>query len=281
MAITTASDISIVLSGGSGNLDPNDCLGGNPSATPVISTTLNNLFDDISPDQANIGHEDYRCLYLFNDGDTTIYNPKLWILSDFIYGSSISMGIESRNERQRITITDAIPTSGTITLTYNTVSFVSTARSDISQWASEMQAQLLALELSGEKLLTGVSVTAQLSGSTTLIFEIAFSGQDAKKSHSKITASSNNLSPSCSITISVPQSGAPINTIAQTINVETTPPGGVDFVVPTESSPISLPQLKPEEGFPFWIKRSTAAGTTAVENDGFSLQFVAESLASE
>ena len=78
--------------------------------------------------------------------------------------------------------------------------------------------------------------------------------------------------------ISTPSEGSPINTIAPEINVEVTPPGGVGFFAASELSPIELPKLAPDEGFPLWIKRVTEAGVEAKERDGFKLRFSAQSM---
>ena len=273
----TGSDISIVLSGGSGNLDPNLSLGGDPSASPVTDNSLNNLFDDVNADEVDAGHEDYRALYLFNDGLTDIFDGKLWILDDFAGGSTVEMGVEQRNETQRITVT-GIPSGGYMDLEYSSVQFRSTANTNLGIWATQLQDQLNSLELSGDPLLQDVVVAAQLVSSGTVIFDIQFAGVDGKRTHPKITLVSNSLTPSSSISISTPSSGSPVNTIAPQINVDTTPPGGVGFFVPTEQSPISIPKLKSGDGFPFWIKRTTPVDVSPVENDGFTFRFVAEAL---
>ena len=275
---TTAVDISFVLSGGSGNLDPNLSLGGNPSASPVVNNSLNNLFDDVVSDETEDGHEDYRCIYIFNDGDSIIFNPKVWIYDDFEEGSFMELGVEQRDEVQRITISGDIVTSGSMTLAYEGEQFVSNYNSDLGVWATEMEDSLNALVMSGFSLLKEVTVTAQNAGADVIIFDVGFLNRDGKRNHDTLSVVTNALSPTVSISISTPQQGSPVNTIAPTINVETTPPGGVSFFVPTEQSPILLPYLKVNEGFPIWVKRYTEPGTVAVADDGFILRFSAESL---
>lgn len=275
---TSKADISFVLSGGSGNLDPNQSLGGNPSASPVTDSSLNNLFDDVAADETEDGHEDYRCIYIFNDGDTTIFNVKVWIYDDFDEGSFLEMGIEQRDEVQRITISGDVVTSGSVTFAYGTQQFVSNYNSDLGVWATELEDSLNSLAESGFSLLKDVAVTAQNAGSDVIVFDVSFVNRDGKRNHSTLSVVSNSLSPTVSVAVSTPQQGSPINTIAATINVETTPPGGVGFFVPTEQSPITLPYLKVNEGFPIWIKRYTEPSTVAVADDGFTLRFSAESL---
>ena len=98
MAITNANDISVVLSGGTTNINVNNSLGGNPSSSPITNNVLNNLFDDVAPKETEIGHEDYRCIYFFNDGSTPIFLINVWITSDFIGGATVELGIEQVNE---------------------------------------------------------------------------------------------------------------------------------------------------------------------------------------
>lgn len=70
-------DLSFVFSGGSGNLDPSQSLGGNSSAYP-LKDGINNLFDDVQLTGNTI--TDYRCFYVFNDNETqTLFNVAVWI----------------------------------------------------------------------------------------------------------------------------------------------------------------------------------------------------------
>lgn len=76
-----AADIKAKLSGGAANADPNASLGGAMSTTEIdFTTTLHNLFDKITGDQASAGHTDYRCLYVENKHATLTWEEvKLWI----------------------------------------------------------------------------------------------------------------------------------------------------------------------------------------------------------
>lgn len=276
---TNANQISAVLSGGSTNINVNDSLGGEPSSTPLISAVINNLFDNVSADESADGNEDYRCIYLFNDGDTSIYSIQIWIQDDFESGSTMSIGIENRNETQRITISGGV-NGGSLTLSYKGQNFVTSYDSNLGAWSVALQELLNELEDDdGNKFFRDIVVTAQ-NAAGSVIFDIQFTGQDAGRNHDKFVLVANNFLPTdtINVTISVPQEGAPINTIAPEINVETTPPGGVNFFVPTVDAPITLPKLEPEDGFPLWIRRTTAKDTEAKENDGFVLRFRAQSL---
>lgn len=281
MPLTSADDISLVLSGGTVNLNPNASLGGEPSSNPITSAVLNNLFADISSDQSTDGYEDYRCIYMFNDGQTSVYSIEVWISSDDDDGSTMEIGIEDQNENQRITISGAALTGGSLTLSYKGKTFTTNRNSDLGVWATDIQTKILAMtDDDDKKFFNSVSVIAQNAGASTVIFDIIFSGIDAKRNWDKFNVETNSLSPSgVNVLITTPKEGAPINTIASEINLETTPPGGVGFFAASEISPITIPVLHPNEGFPLWIKRTTPPGTLAKENDGFILSFKAESLA--
>ncbi len=282
---TSSNDISIVLSGGSSNIDPNASLGGDPSSTPVNVATLNNLFDDLSSDETEDGAVDYRCLYVFNDGDTVVYNVNLWLLDEVIGGSQIEIGVETKNESQRITLSGGNITSGNAVLSYEGTSFQITYNSDLSEWAGQIEETLAELADDDDELyFNEVTVIAQTGANSTIIFDISFSGLDAKRNIAKIERVSNNFigTGTIEVTITVPTEGSPINTIAPELNAETTPPGGsIVFYPATQDVPISLPRLDPGDGFPIWIKRSTAAGTLAIEGDGFTLRLTAQSKPSE
>lgn len=279
MAITNANDISIVLSGGTTNINVNNSLGGDPSASPIVNNVLNNLFDDVSPEETDEGHEDYRCIYFFNDGDTPIFLVNLWIVSDFLGGATVEIGVEQVDEIQRITLDTFAATGGSFTLSFDGIEFVSNFNADLGIWATTLQDTLNALLKDGEKRLSGVVVNAQPVSATRIIFDVNFNGSDGSKNQPKFVLVSDDLTPAAvDILISAPQEGAPVNTIAPEIGIETTPPGGVGFFAPTQQSPIAIPRLNPEDGFPLWVKRATEEGSDPKEDDGFVLRFAAETL---
>jgi hypothetical protein len=67
------------LSGGATNADPSLSIGGAKSSVAVSASKLNNLFDDISGDEAAAGHVDYRMVYVENGGDTDWVDPVAWL----------------------------------------------------------------------------------------------------------------------------------------------------------------------------------------------------------
>lgn len=277
MALTTGTDISIVLSGGTNNLDPNLSLGGSPSAAPITDNALNNLFDDVLPAESTAGIEDYRCIYFFNDGETTIFNLNVFIDEDFEDGATMEIGVLDQDETQRIQITGT-PTGGNLVLSYEGVEFTSVYNANLGEWSVSLQNTLNSLtDEEDEVLLRNVLVTGQNTGSS-LIFDILFTDQDGSKDHELIALVDNNLTPDLEVVISTLQEGSPVNTVAPEIASEIIPPGQVTFFASSEHDPVIVPKLRPGEGFPIWFHRTVDPGTIAVANDGFRLKFTAESL---
>jgi hypothetical protein len=280
MPITSASDITLVLSGGSVNINPDNSLGGDPSSSPITSALLNNLFSDVTADQSSDGYEDHRCIYVFNDGDTTVYNVQLWIAEDFNEGDgSVEIGVYSQDESQRITVTgDA--NGGSFTLSYKSEDFTVNFDADLAVWATNLQTAINDLTNDDDEPFFHNAVVVASNAGASVVFDINFSALDAKRNFDKFVLASNDLTSDEEVTmlITTPREGSPINTIASEINAATTPPGNVGFFAPTSQSPITLPYLASGEGFPLWVRRTIPAGTVAQENDGFILSIRAESL---
>jgi len=76
----TSSDIKWYLSGGQDNDDPNQSLGGQISNTEIQDGQLNNLWDDVSGEEAENGDTEYRCIYVKNTHSSlTLKNAVVWI----------------------------------------------------------------------------------------------------------------------------------------------------------------------------------------------------------
>lgn len=73
-----ASSLQWRLTGGAANSDPNASLGGVSSSETLSSTALNNLFDNVSWQEAVTGDTEYRALDLYNAGDATAYAVTVW-----------------------------------------------------------------------------------------------------------------------------------------------------------------------------------------------------------
>lgn len=66
-----AATLVLRLTGGASNNDPNASLGGVRSSNAVSATAMNNLFDNVSPDEAADGDVEYRAIDVYNSGDAT------------------------------------------------------------------------------------------------------------------------------------------------------------------------------------------------------------------
>jgi hypothetical protein len=78
MAMISADNIKLYLSGGAANEDPAASLGGAMSTTAV---TLSTLFDTVSGAEGLAGMTDYRCVYIVNEDSNAdgYQNAKVWI----------------------------------------------------------------------------------------------------------------------------------------------------------------------------------------------------------
>jgi hypothetical protein len=79
----------------SGDGTPAGSLGGAIHATELTDNTLNNLWDDVSGDDASAGDVEYRCIYVKNThGTLTLNSSKFWIQSNTTGGDSIKVGLD-------------------------------------------------------------------------------------------------------------------------------------------------------------------------------------------
>ena len=265
------SDLSFVLSGGTYNDDPKQSLGGLPSPTP-ISNNLNNLFGSITPQQASNGKTDYRCLYVFNDNSTeTMYNMSVTIASlapnNLDTPTRIYIGSLFREENQLLKLTPAesISTpSGSFKLQIDSsetelISYTS----DNTILATRMQSAL------NEILEDNVIVTFDGidTDTVTKIFSVSFYGINKNKAFGTISVTDNTIIPVHTASITKSVIGSPINTVTIDIGEELTPPTGIIFAIPSASG-IMIGTLRPNEGFPLWIKRVVPPLADSVEDDG-------------
>lgn len=262
----TGSDIQFVFSGGASNNNPSLSLGGSPSAYP-LSKNINNLFDDVAESESQNGHTDFRCFYIFNNHSTdSFYGTKLWVDSQTAGGANIEIGLNLTNEVQTLTVVGPV-NSGSLTLNYGSSSFTFGHSPTLSTWAANFQTAINNLPQ-----LSGVVVTAGQFGST-VVFEVRFTGDDGNRFHPLLTLTSNGLIPGPVVTIAKVLNGSPINSIASTVEADTSAPNGIVFSLPEFTTPLNLGVLKPTEGFPVWVKRVTAPATVPVANDGFKLRY--------
>lgn len=266
--MASASDIVVVLTGGAGNTNPFDSIGGAPSNQPIIGI-LNNLFDNITDVQLGEGHVDYRCIYIFNDNSTdTLYNVKFYVSAETSGGANVKLGLLNVYEIQRITAVGSI-TGGNFEITYTPPGGSLQTRTvdynpDPATWAENLETAINSIDT----LDCNVGVSGTFGNR---IFNITFTDF---RSHDLIGTNSTDLVGTGTISTGTSKVtiGSPVNAIPAELDVETTPPSGVDFDYPTAVSPVIVGSLYPEEGFSLWIKREIDADSSARENDGFKLR---------
>ncbi|WP_456478124.1 hypothetical protein [Geoglobus ahangari] len=91
----SSTDIKFYLSGGSSNTDPNLSLGGAISSTEITDAADNNLFDDVSGDEAANGSVEYRCFYVKNThASITLQNAVIYISAETPAGDQLDIGLD-------------------------------------------------------------------------------------------------------------------------------------------------------------------------------------------
>ncbi len=119
-----AASLQFRLTGGSSNTNPNASLGGVMSSVQISATALNNLFDNVQPDEASAGESEYRALDLYNAGDTPATSVEVYTsiqttspdsLVDI--GYDVSAGSHQTNANlETVANEDTAPSSPSITL---------------------------------------------------------------------------------------------------------------------------------------------------------------------
>lgn len=86
------------LTGGASNTDINTSLGGVMSSEAVSSTALNNIFDNVDPDEAVAGVTEYRMIDVYNSGDAAATGVEFYISSNTTSsGSVLYIGEDATN----------------------------------------------------------------------------------------------------------------------------------------------------------------------------------------
>lgn len=117
-----ASEISLRLSGGSGNTSQIASLGGAKSTTTVASSAL---FDDVTSGEASAGDVEYRCIYVnnANAGSDVYYAVKIWIQTNTPSSSTtfdIGLGTAGlNNTEQTVANENTAPTGVTFSAPSN------------------------------------------------------------------------------------------------------------------------------------------------------------------
>lgn len=70
-------------------------LGGDATANALSSTAMNNLFDNVTPDEASAGDAEYRALDVYNSGDASATSVTIYCNGTTSPGTDVLMAIES------------------------------------------------------------------------------------------------------------------------------------------------------------------------------------------
>jgi hypothetical protein len=257
----TANDITFVYSGGSGNNLPDQSLGGEPSVYD-IRDGLNNLFRDVTDDQADDGFTSYRCFYMYNNSLVDTFSTVTVQMNEIV---DTSIGFRSANDVQLLTISGTV-TAGSLTLDYEGNEFTFDYDADIDIWASNMQTAMNDLDV-----LSGVGVVGSVSG-TDYFFTVTFAGADYNRNHMLLELISNDLVGSPTISVIKQTEGGPINLLATEIAVETVTPAYVEFDQPITTA-IEIGNMRPGDGVSLWVKRQILAGATPVSDETVTFTF--------
>lgn len=265
----SASDFAFVYSGGAENDSADASLGGLPSSFSIPGT-IDNLFADVTKDEAAKGLVDFRCFYVFNDSaDQALFASKVYIASQVPDGAFADVGFLLRDDVQAVTFHGPCA-AGEATFTYDRFPFTVRFDQDRDRFANAFQDALNATR----QVTAASAAGATDNGAVTVT--VTFSGADGRKFHPKIQTSSNDIAGCTGITVSKLQDGSPVNAVAPAVPSRTSAPPGVGFSSPNAASPLAVGTVRPGDGFPVWVRRTTPRGSTGVRGDGFRFRLAGE-----
>jgi hypothetical protein len=74
-----AAELLYKYTGGGANSNPDASLGGTGSSVTVASVAINNIFDNVYPDDIDLGnHVSYRAIDIYNDGADSALHIEFW-----------------------------------------------------------------------------------------------------------------------------------------------------------------------------------------------------------
>ena len=266
-------DIQFLLSGGLQNKNPLLSIGGEPSRTK-ITKTLNNLFDDVTNQQANSGSIDYRCLYIkLISTNEKLINTSVFLRKEASIGANIKLGLSITNEVQVLTIAGN-PVGGSFRLSFEEKSSQGTTTSQTRTilWIPDVviMSQRITALINSLGNLNGVTCVGQQT-STNYDFVITFAGMASGRAQELLTVIDDQ---GLNVIVSRIQSGGPINRIAPNIGDVNNPPNQVTFVPSARKEPIEIGTILPGDFLAVWIKREVIPGIKTVHPDNFGLKIM-------
>lgn len=211
------TEIKWVHSFGWQNRNPEHDLGGSPSIFEISSQPMNNLFDNITPEQASIGHIDYRCFYIVNKRqDGSLTNVTL-TLTDNGCGE-ISIGAKQQNEEQYLTFIGPPTENGFVILKtefgppFTCVIPFDGGSPDWSAFAGVLEAGIQTQEFCGS-----VTVDPPILLTDGAKYRVAFDGDLKNKKIELVTLVQNSLTRQRGSEYRVAQAGVSSNHTGDTL----------------------------------------------------------------
>ena len=267
------------------NCDPCMDLGGEISECD-LSLGLDNLFHSIGPKLSRRGHEDYRCFYIQNTHDVaTLRNVVIFLdgtgrqVPGKRGGTYVAIGVKLQDEIQQVVVSGpAPPRMGEyfeLEVPGYSPKFKVFFDPNITKWIGNFQTAIRAVEGLSEVVVTGEgSIGTTLADSAVNVtFTINYGGhvsrnkghkgmdeharwmQAARHQIGLVTLIDNTLLNTAVILVPV-QDGSPVNTTAEIIPDEITPPSGIVFDYYFRGNPIRIGDLRPLEYLPIWVRRT-------------------------
>jgi hypothetical protein len=268
--------IAFKHSSGPDNCDPCMDLGG-PISICDITDDLDNLFHSIGPNLSRRGHEDYRCFYIQNASTSdTLRNVIIYLDGPAkISGAIHSIGVKLQDEIQEVIVTGTYPPKEgeymDITVPNYTPSFKVYFDPNVTKWVGNFQTAIRGVEGLPEVVVT-VGINDKVGAPTSVHFTVNFGGHDSRNKGHKGTQDHKRwmqaarrqidimsiVSTYSNVTVipTAAQDGSPVNTVAQIIPNEITPPSGISFNYFYRGNPVRIGDLRPDEFVPIWIKRT-------------------------
>lgn len=250
------SDIKFYYSGSGTSLNPELSLGGARSSQEVVE-----LFDDLTGKESRAGLIDYRCFYIKNTHvSDTLRNAKFYVDWERKSGSFIDVGIKHKNEKQVVGINGTQPPNENDFMILNLATygdFTVPYHVNITEWQGRFLTAIRGIDGLQD---VQVDVAGTIGFPTNVAFTISFTGHAESRKLENMTVIQNDLDLQ-SISVVQIQDGSPISVVACTVSTTIVTPACVDFEYPLRGSPIELGDLRPNDEFPVWLRRTTPANT--------------------
>lgn len=250
------NDIKFYYSGSGTAVNPELSLGGPRASQEVVE-----LFDTVSAKKSRAGLIDYRCFYIKNThADETLRNAKFYVDWERKSGSLVDVGVKHTKEVQAVEIMGSQPPNENDSMTLNLPTygdFTVDYHVNITEWQGRFLTSIRGLDGMQD---VQVEVAGEIGFPTNVVFTVYFLGQADSRKLQLMTVVQNNLDFQ-SISIVEIKEGSPISVTACTIPAVTTAPACVNFEYPLRGSPIELGDLRPNDEFPVWLRRTTPSNT--------------------